>query len=70
MNPEKPGTGRRRRGPGRPSLTRSKRRADRLTVRLTPAELAMVERLGHDWAVSPVEVLRRCLRQVIEGKED
>jgi hypothetical protein len=63
MDHEQPKRRRKRTGAGRPPLAAHRKRADRLTVRLTPDELAMVDRLGRDWGATPVEVLRRCLRE-------
>jgi hypothetical protein len=70
MAHEQPSRTRKRRGPGRPPLAAHKRRGDRLTVRLTPEESTMVERLGRDWDETPVEVLRRCLREVAGARKE
>lgn len=70
MSHEQSSRMKKRRGPGRPPLAAARKRGDRLTVRLTPAELALVERLGRAWDETPVEVLRRCLREVAVARKE
>ncbi len=50
-----------RRGPGRPPLPLAQRKGVRVTVRLTPAETALLARLAKRWGEQTGAALRRCI---------
>jgi len=49
-------------------MPESKRKGVRVTVRLAPADLAVLERLAKRWGVTVGAALRKCL-DVVAGKE-
>lgn len=68
MEPMQPKAKRKRRGPGRPPVARTKRRGDRVTLRFTSTELAQLQSLADGWGVKVGEALRRCFAKVVQNE--